>query len=167
QKEPGLLLQFKKVLIQKAHAQGRVLMQSDLTDDAVFELIRTSAYMRSLATDEIVRRNYLPLRPTREEIEREQNSTIRQQMEMQADAPAPTIDNIPDRKSVGNKTQNPQLPQGLQGMPTIDPGDLNSLPTVKTQDLPALLMASNKQGIGDSSAPHIPQFEMPDTNAAL
>ena len=38
--EPGLLLQIKKALVRKAFEQGRILDPNDLTDDALFTLIR-------------------------------------------------------------------------------------------------------------------------------
>lgn len=71
--EPGLLLQVKKVLVRKAYEQGRILDPQDLTDDAVFQLLREDQNIRVLATREIEDRNYIRAKPTREELAREGN----------------------------------------------------------------------------------------------
>jgi protein involved in polysaccharide export with SLBB domain len=44
--EPGLLLQAKKALVRKAYEQGRLLDPEDLTDDALFRLIREDINVR-------------------------------------------------------------------------------------------------------------------------
>jgi hypothetical protein len=38
--EAGLLLQVKKAIVRKAFEQGRILDPNDLTDDALYRLIR-------------------------------------------------------------------------------------------------------------------------------
>jgi protein involved in polysaccharide export with SLBB domain len=68
--EPGLLLQIKKALVRKAFEQGRVLDPNDLTDDALFTLIREDQNIRIIATKEIVDRSYIKAKPTREELAR-------------------------------------------------------------------------------------------------
>jgi protein involved in polysaccharide export with SLBB domain len=68
QEEPGLLLQVKKVLVRKAFEQGRVLDPNDLTDDALFRLIREDQNVRVIATREIEDRSYIRALPTREEL---------------------------------------------------------------------------------------------------
>jgi len=70
QNEPGLLLQVKKALVRKAFEQGRVLDPNDLTDDAVFRLIREDQNARVVATREIEDRSYIKAKPTREELAR-------------------------------------------------------------------------------------------------
>jgi protein involved in polysaccharide export with SLBB domain len=69
--EPGLLLQVKKVLVREAYEQGRVLEESDLTDDKVFQLLRENQQIRVLATHEIEDRAYIRAKPTQAQIERE------------------------------------------------------------------------------------------------
>ena len=69
--EPGLLLQIKKALIRKAFEQGRILDPNDLTDDALFTLIRQDDNIRVIATHEIVDRAYIKAKPTREELARD------------------------------------------------------------------------------------------------
>jgi protein involved in polysaccharide export with SLBB domain len=71
QSEPGLLLQVKKLLVRKAYEQGRILESSDLTDLALFQLLREDENIRVLATREIENRYYVRAKPTREEVERE------------------------------------------------------------------------------------------------
>src|SRR6266536_2878049 len=69
--EPGLFLEVKKMLVRKAYAQGRLLDPKDLTDDAVFRLVRDDEETRSMITKEIVDRSYVRAKPTREELDRE------------------------------------------------------------------------------------------------
>ena len=71
QQEPGLLLQVKKVLVRKAYEQGRLLDPADLTDDAVFRLVRDDENVRILSTHEIENRFYIRPKPTREEMEQD------------------------------------------------------------------------------------------------
>jgi len=71
QREPGLLLEFKKVLVRKAFEQGRSLEARDLTDDTLFRLINEDENIRVLATREIERRHYIRALPSRDELERE------------------------------------------------------------------------------------------------
>jgi protein involved in polysaccharide export with SLBB domain len=68
--EPGLLLQVKKALVRKAYEQGRLLDPEDLTDDALFRLIREDVSVRILMTQQIEDRYYIRAKPTREELER-------------------------------------------------------------------------------------------------
>jgi protein involved in polysaccharide export with SLBB domain len=70
-REPGLFLQVKRVLVQRAYEQGRILDPSDLTDEAVFRLLRADDTIRILATHEIENRSYIRPRPTRQEMERD------------------------------------------------------------------------------------------------
>src|SRR5438067_4428524 len=49
-REPGLLLEVKKALVRKAYEEGRLLDPADLTDDALFELLRDDNDVRILAT---------------------------------------------------------------------------------------------------------------------
>src|SRR5690348_8004019 len=50
--EDGLMLQVKKALARKAYEQGRVLDPEELTDDAVFTLLREDHNVRVIATRE-------------------------------------------------------------------------------------------------------------------
>jgi len=68
--ETGLLLQVKKALVRKAYDQGRILDPNDLTDDALFDLIREDQNVRIIATQQIEDRSYIRAKPTKEEIAR-------------------------------------------------------------------------------------------------
>jgi protein involved in polysaccharide export with SLBB domain len=69
-REPGLLLEVKRVLVRKAYEQGRLLDPADLGDDALFQLLREDANVRVLATEEIEKREYVRAKPTRRELEK-------------------------------------------------------------------------------------------------
>ena len=71
-REPGLLLEVKRVLVRKAYEQGRLLDPADLTDEALFQLLREDDNVRILATQEIENREYVRPKPTRQEIEKKQ-----------------------------------------------------------------------------------------------
>lgn len=71
EKEIGLLLEVKKVLVRKAFEQGRLLEARDLSDEALFRLIREDEKVRVLVTREIERRYYVRAMPTDEERERD------------------------------------------------------------------------------------------------
>jgi protein involved in polysaccharide export with SLBB domain len=68
--EAGLLLQVKKAIVRKAFEQGRILDPNDLTDDALFRLIKEDQSARVTATQEIESRSYIRAKPTREELAR-------------------------------------------------------------------------------------------------
>jgi protein involved in polysaccharide export with SLBB domain len=70
EQEPGLLLQVKKAVVRKAFEQGRILDPNDLSDDALYRLIREDANVRIIATKEIEDRQYIRAKPTREELAR-------------------------------------------------------------------------------------------------
>ena len=71
EQEPGLFLQVKRMLVRKAYQQGQIVDQRELTEDALFRLIRRDENVRVLITKEIEDRNYIRAKPTREEMERE------------------------------------------------------------------------------------------------
>ena len=76
QEEPGLLLIVKKKLVKAAFDQGRLLDEKDLTDNAVFSLIREDSLIRALATSEIVDRGYIRAKPTTEEVEQKRQELL-------------------------------------------------------------------------------------------
>ena len=75
--ETGLLLQVKKMLVRKAYEQGRILEPADLTDDALFRLLREDENIRILATQEIEARYYVRAKPTQAELDREMELAAR------------------------------------------------------------------------------------------
>jgi protein involved in polysaccharide export with SLBB domain len=64
------LLEVKRVLVRQAYGQGRLLDPTDLTDDALFELLREDDNVRILATEEIEKREYIRAKPTRVEMQK-------------------------------------------------------------------------------------------------
>jgi hypothetical protein len=74
--EPALMLVVKKRLVKAAFDQGRLLEESDLTDDAVFRLIREDSLSRARATREIEDRNYLRPKPTNAELELQRKENL-------------------------------------------------------------------------------------------
>jgi len=78
QKEPGLLLQVKKLLVRKAFEQGRLLDPQDLTDEALYRLIARDENIRVLVTREIEDRQYVRVKPSRDELSREKQLTTAQ-----------------------------------------------------------------------------------------
>jgi len=71
QKETGLLLEVKKALVRKAFEQGRILEPQELTDGALFRLLREDENIRVLATQEVSKRLYIRALPTQDERRRE------------------------------------------------------------------------------------------------
>jgi protein involved in polysaccharide export with SLBB domain len=71
QKETGLLLEVKKLLVRKAFEQGRILEPKELTDEALFRLLREDENIRVLATQEVSKRLYIRALPTQDERRRE------------------------------------------------------------------------------------------------
>lgn len=69
--EPGLFLEVKKMLVRRAFAQGRVVEQEDLTDEAIFRLVRDDDEIRALVTQQIVDRGYVRAKPSSEELAKE------------------------------------------------------------------------------------------------
>ena len=70
-REPGLLLEVKRLLVRKAYEQGRLLDPADLSDDALFRLLREDDNVRVLATEEVEKREYVRPKPTRQEMEKD------------------------------------------------------------------------------------------------
>jgi protein involved in polysaccharide export with SLBB domain len=102
--EPGLLLQVKKALVRKAFDQGRVLDPNELTDDALFQLIREDDGARVIATREIEDRAYIKAKPTREELAR--NLPCRPETTSRTNATAKAEDDVSkDLKKVPNQEE--------------------------------------------------------------
>ncbi len=68
-REPGLLLEVKRLIVRQAYEQGRLLDPAELTDDAVFELLREDDNIRILVTAEIEKREYVRAKPTRKQMQ--------------------------------------------------------------------------------------------------
>ena len=88
QQEPGLFLEIKKMLVRKAYAQGRVVDPRELTDEAIFRLIRDDEDTRALVTQQIVDRGYVRAKPSREELAKQVEQ--REQMAKARTEPEPS-----------------------------------------------------------------------------
>ncbi len=101
QKEPGLLFEVKKLLFRKAFEQGRILEARDLTDEALFRLLREDDTIRVLATQEVTKRFYIRALPTREERQREMDTggamRTTRNAEKSSPAPSQTAENREDQ----------------------------------------------------------------------
>src|SRR5207248_2766060 len=58
-KEAGLMVELKRLLAQEAGISGQILEESDLTDVAVAERLRTDMHVRVMATRLVQRYGYL------------------------------------------------------------------------------------------------------------
>jgi protein involved in polysaccharide export with SLBB domain len=100
--EPGLLLQVKKMLVRKAYEQGLILDPADLTDEALFRLLREDDKIRVLATNEIEDRAYIKAKPTRAERERAREL---EDQRMMAGLSLPTKDDAAAKLPTNGKSQ--------------------------------------------------------------
>jgi protein involved in polysaccharide export with SLBB domain len=100
--EPGLLLVSKKLLVRKAFEQGRLLDPADLTDEALFRLIRTDYHIDVLITQEIVERGYIRPKPGQEEIQRQEALRAAMGLQYIPQSPSAQIPGQPARRS-GNQ----------------------------------------------------------------
>ena len=95
--DPGQLLQVKRMLIQKAYEQGRILESSDLTDEALFRQLREDEVVRALATRVVENRFYVRAKPARQEIEGKRPEVDDQSQGPEPDRPtqkSPTSDQV-------------------------------------------------------------------------
>jgi protein involved in polysaccharide export with SLBB domain len=118
--EVGLLLRAKRLLVQKAYEQGRLLDPQELDDDALFRLIREDQNVRVLITREIEDRRYVRAKPSREELERRFE---REPMRAQGQAPDTENekDQIPGQQTVSSsQEENYWARQDRQRAPSQD-----------------------------------------------
>ena len=192
---PGLVLAFKRTLVEKAYEQGRLLDQDSLSDDAVFDLVRTDARIRVLATQEIEQRSYVRAKPTDEELRQaRQRTKLDGTNDDLATLPLSEKDywkqraeldrqrqSRPQQQRPGIPDQNAAPPAPLPSSPdrrrdmlraqASQPGDIDypSTPSITAGELPALL-ARSERGIdaasGSSAASTLAAERLRD-NAAL
>src|SRR4051812_579474 len=166
QSQPALKLQVKRVLIQKALDQGRLLAEEDLGDSELFALIRDDLNVRKIASDEIEKRHYIGLRPTDEEAfaarinqrrlarleASEERRQDQRQIEEQQDESG--AQNPPLMRAGAQPPAPAPAPQPAPGIDigpsTLSPEDRN-LERISPSDLPQLLTASAAMG-GSSGA---------------
>ncbi|HKT26370.1 MAG TPA: SLBB domain-containing protein, partial [Terriglobales bacterium] len=149
QSEPALKLQVKRVLIQKALDQGRLLAEEDLGDNDLYALIRDDLNIRKIASDEIEKRHYLPLRPTDEEAFEARMRQLRlQQLEIdEAHQRGVTGEQVKPGTQTASApaTEKPKqspIPSFTDSGPsTLSPDD-RDLQRISPSELPQLLTAS-------------------------
>lgn len=127
--EPGLMLECKKVLVRVAYEQGRLLDPSDLDDDAVYRLVRLDRHVRALFTREISSRYYIRAKPTREELEQDQQDGLVRVPVPGATPPA----------NVANASQEEQYwlrHEQEQPVPQVIPGGTSTAPATPGQTAP-------------------------------
>ena len=120
QREPGLLLEFKKILVRKAYEQGRLLDSSDLNDETVFQLLREDNTVRALATREIEARMYVLAKPLPDELRPTDNWRIVEQTLL-----APTSAAAIAGAQPANSSQEAQYWATHERVPVVPPRDLN------------------------------------------
>lgn len=59
QKDPGLMVELKRLIAKEATDEGQIVVDADLTDDAVYQRIRSDVEFRSKATILLQRYGYL------------------------------------------------------------------------------------------------------------
>jgi protein involved in polysaccharide export with SLBB domain len=121
--EPGLLLQVKKVLVEKAYEQGRLLDPEDLTDDILFHLIRDDQKIRILATREMETRGYIRVKPTLEEQkeQRELERRWRQLEGAQGREPAQPQQQGTDQRRIQSTGQEDDYYARHESLPYVPP----------------------------------------------
>jgi protein involved in polysaccharide export with SLBB domain len=139
QEEPGLLLSVKRTLVHKAYEQGRILDSEELTDDAVFRLVREDENIRVIATREIEDRYYVRPKPNQEE--REQANLA--QLDSQKISSAGSAELNTQQSSQGKQTQEDNYwdrhdvsssPRSNPGPTTQQDQPSNSLPTLPEEN---------------------------------
>jgi protein involved in polysaccharide export with SLBB domain len=131
--EPGLLLEAKRVLVRKAYEQGRILDPDDLTDEALFQLLREDQNFRVLVTREIEDRAYIRAKPTRDQIERERelNSGYSAPSAAQGQAPADTNSKPANKEEAYWQKHDDSAPRYQQSQPESQPNQMGpATPTV-------------------------------------
>jgi protein involved in polysaccharide export with SLBB domain len=114
QKETGLLLEVKKALVRKAFEQGRILEPKELTDEALFRLLREDENIRVLATQEVSKRLYIRALPTQDERRRElalHGPTMPANKEA---GPVPEATHNPSQEELYWSDQERRVPLGAQ-----------------------------------------------------
>jgi len=131
QQEPGLLLQVKKALVRKAYDQGRLLDPADLTDEALFMLLREDDNVRILATKEIEDRSYIRPKPNTKELARDNRNMLR----------VPSRTNQNDDQ--GNQSGTPGLRQAGQSQEDQYWSRRELMPAPSSQDAPGSVKVPN------------------------
>lgn len=158
QQETGLLLQVKKMLVRKAYEQGRILDPQELTDEALYRLIRQDENIRVIATREIEDREYVRVKPTKEELENDPfqrrmatsfpGSTSQQPNGMNGRSQE---DQYWQRRDYQNGYGNGTGTRQLQQQPGVDQNQQNPDNSLPNDQRRAVERAQSQYGNGDFS----------------
>jgi protein involved in polysaccharide export with SLBB domain len=148
-RQPGLMLQVKRVLVQKAYDQGRLLEEKDLTDDALYRLIQTDFNVRVLATKEIERRHYVAALPGSARGEVPRSERMRRET-VGPEAGAPPVDSQQPNADVLQQRRVRQMQQQRQWEQEEQQQD--QMQRISPAELPGILTASGTSDSGDDGA---------------
>lgn len=141
-KEPGLLLQAKRVFVRKADQQGRLVDPKDLNDDSFFRLVQEDQSLRVLITHEIENRYYIRAKPTQDELKRSVAVDARTRETAPAVSLTPPVQTVPpgpastpDRRRQIDRAEsqpfaddiNESLPDPTPRLPRLGPDELSPL----------------------------------------
>jgi polysaccharide export outer membrane protein len=152
-KETGLMVELKRLLAQDAGESGQILEDSDLTDAAVAERLRSDMRARVLATRLLQRYGYLVPRVNPDsDLEAERKLVLQERAQMLARA-AERRDTLSDNSPAGQNAAcdprrfaecalQPSLPQDREGVPIgpIAPGEppRSSTPLQRAEEMPQI-----------------------------
>jgi protein involved in polysaccharide export with SLBB domain len=162
-REPGLLLQVKKVLIQKAEEEGRFLSEEELTDETVYRLVAEDWLIRAIATQEITDRGYITIKPTKEEAERSRLEAQRQEQLAERNAGSQGRESTGDanRESANDWSSRKGTPADQQSQPvggssrqtqtrgseTLPDSDYPDARHIRPDELPQVLRAGGASAV--------------------
>src|SRR6266513_2250425 len=131
-KEAGLMVEVKRLLAQDAGVSGQILEESDLTDVAVAERLRSDLLARVLATRLLQRYGYLVPRVNPDsDLEAEQKLVRQERAEILARA-AQRRDSLGDTTTAGRNTGCDPRSVPECALPSSLPQDQESLPVEPT-----------------------------------
>ncbi len=131
-KEAGLMVELKRLLAQDAGVSGQILEESDLTDVAVAERLRSDLLARVLATRLLQRYGYLVPRVNPDsDLEAEQKLVRQERAEILARA-AQRRDSLGDTTTAGRNTGCDPRSVPECALPSSLPQDQESLPVGPT-----------------------------------
>jgi len=160
---PALMLEVRKKLIRRAYDQGHLVQPGDFSSNDILELIREDAEARVIATQEIVQRDYLVLRPTElEAIQRYQKERGLQRAELLQDdlektqvellAKGAVVESQPGPlKSRSTPSAPPPSLQEKNATPEVDPQIRNSLPRSSVASVEGALPGTARQQLASLS----------------
>jgi protein involved in polysaccharide export with SLBB domain len=193
QKETGLLLEVKKFLVRTAFEQGRILEPRDLTDEALFRLLREDETIRVLATQEVLKRRYIRALPTSEERQRQSTASGDSLSTREEGSSTPVKTRIASQEEhywSDQERRQEVSPQAPEVSPRIQPeqpeidsqrlveraqmqdsDDFSSMPPepgsmerIRPEDLSQLIRARSEQRITPGRGVSTSPLTMPDTS---